>query len=423
VVSPAYLHALDALCQPVRQQDYPNTLAPMQSLLSALGNPHNAYTSVVVAGSVGKGSTCRRLSALLQASGSRVGCYTSPHLHSFRERFMLNCDMMTQDDFAKYYEQVQAAIHETGHRFSTFEQATALALLWFKAQHAEIAVLEVGIGGRWDAVNVVQNSLAVFTPIEAEHQAMLGGSLESIATHKAGIIQPGGCAVSMHQEPLVEGILQAEADAKLARLTFCPEHPPQGESPISALAKQAWLHLAQRGIVPRRAYDPDVPFLPLAGRLETLSREGHQLVIDGGHTARSVLYLRAYLESLRQDGEPVHLLIGLLSDKNAAAYLQPFDQPGYHLTLAAAPAHRATTPQALYEAVNWQQAQVRVSDSLSDALAAFCGFEHRLAGVAGSLRMAAAAREACGLLDEAALAEAEATRRLFDGAGYLSRLP
>lgn len=423
MVAPAYHQALNALCQPIRQQDYPNTLAPIQALMTALGDPQTAYVQVVVAGSVGKGSTCRLLSELLQASGLRVGCYTSPHLHSFRERFMLNCQMISQADFAQQYERVQAAMQQLDHRYSTFEQATALALLWFKAQHADIVVLEVGIGGRWDAVNVVQNSLAVFTPIEAEHQAMLGGSLESIAAHKAGIIQHGGCAVSAHQSPVVQDILQVEADEKLARLLFCPEHTIPPETPISALAKQGWLHLAQRGIVPRRAYDPNVEFKPLPGRLETLHHDGKRLVIDGGHTAFSAAHLQAHLRDIAPEGTPAHLLIGLLSDKNAAAYLQPFDQPNYHITLVAAPASRTAKPETLYAAVNWQHASVTVSESLQATLDSFCTFEHDIAVIAGSLRMAAAAREACGLLDADALEEASATRRLFDGADYLARLP
>src|SRR6185503_972995 len=191
--------------------------------------------SVVVTGSTGKGTTCLRLAELLSIAGLNVGLYTSPHLHLFRERFAVlvssdgsrrlnidlqnrSCRLITQSEFVEIAQIVFTAQQKLDHRYSTFESATAIALLWFAKQQVEIAVLEIGIGGRFDAVNAVTNVLAVFTPIEAEHISMLGGSLESVAWHKAGIIQPNGQAISVPQVPEVMAVLEREAYEKGAAL-------------------------------------------------------------------------------------------------------------------------------------------------------------------------------------------------------------
>ncbi|MEP7294345.1 MAG: Mur ligase family protein, partial [Chloroflexota bacterium] len=292
-----YFEMLRAIAQPIRATDLPHSLDQVQRLLDVIDKPQQHYPAVVVTGSTGKGTTCARLAQLLSKAGMKVGLYTSPHLHSFRERFVLldesedsALEMISQPEFVGTARRVLAAERALDTRYSTFETATAMALTWFAEQQIEIAVLEVGIGGRFDAVNAVANQLAVFTPIEAEHVAMLGGSLEAVAWHKAGIIQPNGAAVSVPQTPEVMAVLRREAKEKTATLevgddllsliTQYTERRWRLKPPaISYVATDSkgrpkQIRQAQRSAPPRG----------LPGRLEQEIINGHSVMIDGGHT-------------------------------------------------------------------------------------------------------------------------------------------
>src|SRR5689334_5237867 len=143
-----YADALRLIAQPIRAADLPHTLDHMKRLLAALGNPQQAYPCVVAAGSVGKGTTCHQIAALMNEH-HKVGLYTSPHLHSFRERFAINGRLILQAEFIEHMEIVQQAADKLDTHYSTFELATALALCWFRQQAVDIAVLEIGIGGRY----------------------------------------------------------------------------------------------------------------------------------------------------------------------------------------------------------------------------------------------------------------------------------
>jgi folylpolyglutamate synthase/dihydropteroate synthase len=254
-------------------------------------------------------------------------------------------------------------------------------------------VLEIGIGGRYDAVNAVANMLAVFTPIEAEHVAMLGGSLESVAWHKAGIIQPGGRAVSVPQLPSVMAVLEREASEKGAKLSVAED-----------LAKD--FPIGSR------------PPLRVPGRLEPVIIGDHNVIIDGGHTANAANYLRQFMGKTAS----IRLIVGMLRDKNVPAYLKVFDAPNVHFVYTRAPGDRALTPDELLERYTPTQASVTLTPSLDAALRDVGGAPEPLIVVCGSLRMAAAAREAFGLLTPDALDEARRTRAIFEGEGYLGKL-
>ena len=408
-----YLEALNRLCQPIRKVDWDFNLRPMRELLAAMGNPQQNLRAVVVTGSSGKGSTCAGMAHLLRANGRTVGLYTSPHLHSFRERFVFNGERISFDDFVAGAEIVQQAASQIEHRFSTFENATALALWWFARQTPDIVVLETGLGGRFDAVNVVENKLALFTHIEAEHAALLGGSLDSVAWHKAGIIRPSGQAISVAQSLPVATILRHEAETQQANLSFVED---------TALVVTACQTLAELGLVPPLRVESagDVSLLP--GRLEQVTVAGRRVLIDGGHTPEAGRYLYNEIIHLCGATAPVQMVIGLLDDKNAAGYLKTFDSPRFHITLTRAPGHRGADPGSLVAQGIFRQAQVTVEPSLSAALAEVHEGSQNLFVVAGSLRMAAIARETYGLLDANELAEARATRAIFEGEGYLGKL-
>ena len=406
-----YFDALNRMVQPIRASHLPQTLEPMQRLLAALDHPERAFPSVVVAGSTGKGTTCTQIAALL-GHHSKVGRYTSPHLHSFRERFAVNDHLISQQDFTVISETVLQAAAGLATQYSTFELATALALCWFRQQGVEIAVLEIGIGGRYDAVNAVPNVLAVITPIEREHAAMLGGTLTSIAHHKAGIIQPQGYAISAPQNPEVAAVLRQEAVRQQASLAT--------ES-IDSLAVAACANLMQRTVVPDAVLPAASPVVHLAGRMELVEREGMRWLIDGAHTPTSGQRLRDHVDRLDASGS-IHLIVGMLRDKAAVDFLAVFDAARFRILLTQTGSHRALAPQAMQEAAALKHATITLEPDLQAALRQAMRRATGLTVITGSLRTAALAREHLGLLTPEELSEAQRTRTLFEGVDYLSKL-
>ncbi len=192
-------------------------LARTRRVLHALGDPHLGLRIVHVAGSKGKGSTAANVDAILTAAGLRTGFYSSPHLHTFRERIRVDGQLIAQQDVVRLLAQCQPAI-EAVPGITTFEIMTVLALLHFAQQQVDWVVLEVGLGGRLDATNVVTPAVSVITPISFEHTALLGDTLAKIAREKAGIIKPGVPVVVAPQEAEALAVFQEIAAAQGARL-------------------------------------------------------------------------------------------------------------------------------------------------------------------------------------------------------------
>lgn len=182
-------------------------LEEMQTLVAALGHPERRFRSILVAGTNGKGSTCATLASILQAAGVRTGLYTSPHLERVNERLRVNGEAIGDDDFARHYFHVDdcANLLVAEGRLpgppSFFEMLTALAFEAFAAAEAEIAVLEVGMGGRLDATNVVDPLLSVITDISLDHTEWLGDTITLIAREKAGILRQNGVLITLPQHP------------------------------------------------------------------------------------------------------------------------------------------------------------------------------------------------------------------------------
>jgi dihydrofolate synthase/folylpolyglutamate synthase len=186
-------------------------------LLDALGNPQQACRIVHVAGTNGKGSTCAMIESGLRAAGYRTGLFTSPHLVEPTERIRIDGEPVPAAQFAAAFDQVHACAERLlrAERIDLhptyFESVTAMALLLFRECAVEFTVLEVGLGGRLDATNAVAPELCVITPIDFDHEAFLGNSLESIAWEKAGILKPGVAAVFARQRPEALAVLEARA--------------------------------------------------------------------------------------------------------------------------------------------------------------------------------------------------------------------
>jgi dihydrofolate synthase/folylpolyglutamate synthase len=180
-------------------------LDPIRSLLERLQNPQNGYPTILIAGTNGKGSVAAMTAAILSAGGYRTGLYTSPDLTDFRERIRINHVMISRREAADCVEQVKEKVTED---VSYFEFLTAVALLHFHRQRVDIAVLEIGMGGRLDATNVVIPLLSVITNISLEHREYLGNTLEMITREKGGIIKDGGiCLTAAVQKPVIETLM------------------------------------------------------------------------------------------------------------------------------------------------------------------------------------------------------------------------
>ena len=188
-------------------------LVHMRVLLAALDNPERRFSSVLIAGTNGKGSTGSTLASILQASGLRTGLYTSPHLVRINERIRIDGAQIGDDDFALVHDLVDRTAErlvskgELPWHPSFFEMLTAIAFEYFSRRNLDIAVLEVGMGGRLDATNVVEPRVSVITDISLDHQKFLGDTVAEIAAEKAGIIRPGGVVVTLPQQPQANDVI------------------------------------------------------------------------------------------------------------------------------------------------------------------------------------------------------------------------
>ena len=199
----AHGHAVGAADTPPRKFD----LAEMRILMAALGQPETKFPSVLIAGTNGKGSTAAMLAGILQAAGYRTGLYTSPHLTRVNERVQIDRIQISDDDFARLYfrvDETAARLLEQGRlpqHPSFFESMTAVAFLYFAEQLVDLAILEVGMGGRLDATNIVAPLISVITDISFDHTEWLGSTIDAIAREKAGILRQNGVLVTLPQHP------------------------------------------------------------------------------------------------------------------------------------------------------------------------------------------------------------------------------
>jgi dihydrofolate synthase / folylpolyglutamate synthase len=190
-------------------------LKAISELLSRLGNPQNSYKTILIAGTNGKGSTAAMTASILQSAGYKTGLYTSPHLVDVRERIAVNGGKISSKDF---YQIIIAVKKEINRPVTYFEVLTAMALLFFQRQKIDIAVLEVGLGGRLDATNVCRPLVSIITNIDFDHMAYLGNSLTTIAREKAGIIKKKGVCITAAKQKIVLAELEIICHQRQSRL-------------------------------------------------------------------------------------------------------------------------------------------------------------------------------------------------------------
>lgn len=385
------------------------SLDRVRAVVDLLGDPQNAAPIVHVTGTNGKTSTSRMVDALLRAFGVRTGGYTSPHLITPRERVLLEGRPITPDRFAATYREIapylelvdERSAEIGGPRLSFFEAMTVLAYACFADAPIEAGVIEVGMGGRWDATNVADAKVAVVAPIALDHTDYLGPDLESIASEKAGIIKPGSVAVLAQQEPEVATILLREAvevDATVAReglefgvlrrevavggqlLTlrglggdyeelFLPLHGAhQAHNAALALAAvEAFLGGGQGRL------DPEIVRAGFAevtspGRLEVV-RRSPTVLLDSAHNPAGA---RALAEALG-DAFTFDRLIGviaILSDKDVAGVLGELEPVLDQVVVTASTSPRAMSADELAELARgiFGAERVTVEQSLVDAI-------------------------------------------------------
>jgi dihydrofolate synthase / folylpolyglutamate synthase len=323
----------------------------ISELLHKLGDPHLKGRFVHVAGTNGKGSTSAMIESGLRHTGLRTGLYTSPHLIEPTERIQINGIPITGDAFAAAFERMPELL-------TYFETVTAMAFLIFSEQ-VEITVLEVGLGGRLDATNVVHPELCVITPIDFDHEVFLGNSIESIASEKAGILKPGVPAIFAPQRPGVLPILRShtreinllpaeeiELHRRGSRFRIggiWVECPLAGAHQVDN-ARVAVTALRQLK-VPDSAIRKGIAATRWPGRLERVS-ESPEVIVDGAHNPAGARALAAYIDRF-YPGERLCLIFGAMRDK-AIGEITEILFPRFHQIILTAPRQqRAASPEAL----------------------------------------------------------------------------
>lgn len=399
-------------------------LRRMLELLSMLGNPHLSPRTVHVAGTKGKGSTAAMIASALSIAGYRTGLYTSPHLHSFRERMAVDGEAIGEDEFAALTDRVKPAVEEVNRRhdygeLTTFEILTAIAFLFFTEQGADSQVLETGLGGRLDATNVVVPELCVLTSISMDHAEVLGDSLAKIAEEKAGIIKKGAQVISAPQHPdAARAIMDAcrrneispvvighdvtwrktafdisgqSFEVKGATGSLTLTIPLLGahqlENAATAVAALEALGV-ESGAIERGLAQVRWP-----GRLEVLKREP-VVMVDAAHNADSARRLKEAIAE-HFGHERLVLILGASSDKDVAGMVTELVPMASDVIATRSRHPRALAPQSLLDELKGHGIEGVMSENVADAveLALEIAGPNDLICVAGSLFVAAQAKE------------------------------
>ncbi len=381
------------------------SLEQVRTLLGALGDPHMRFPSVLIAGTNGKGSTAATLASILIEAGLKVGLYTSPHLERVNERIRIGRTLIADDDFAKYFFRVQDTAQELKRKGripqlpSFFECLTSLASLYFAENAVDIAVLEVGMGGRLDATNVVDPLLSVITDISLDHMEWLGSTIAEITREKAGILRPGGIMVTLPQHPKANQVLGEVADELGLRGVSATAYMPpisvraaqdypvevlgttvELASPLlgahqhrnTALAVAAAVELNRHHGIPvtAAAIASGVSRTSWPGRMERLSREGAEWILDVAHNPAGAWSLRAGLRDARGDGDaaPWILIFSCLQDKPVAELAQILFPLFKQVIFAPIHSLRATPAETLLAAASSTGTPAVAAKSVAEAI-------------------------------------------------------
>ncbi len=344
--------------------------APASSALSKMGRPQDSFYALHVTGTNGKGSVCAMLAGALNRCGHKTGLYLSPHINGPRERISLAGRKISEADFFRLF----CAVRSFGFKLSYFEHLTVMAFLWFKERGARFAAVETGLGGRLDATNVFKKSLAIIAGVSLEHAGALGGSLKSIAAHKAGIIK-AGCSVVTSASGTALAVIRRRAAAAGANLfqagtdrrlkavgahIFYREARP-GSRPLRLAMKGAYqlynAGLAMKALetlrkdgyrIPAAAAAAGLASARLEGRFEIVKNGGVKIIFDGAHNPAA---MAALFSALRESGfaRPV-TLAAIMSDKAAAGLIDIMGAGSRAVVFSGVNSPRAIQPEKLARA-------------------------------------------------------------------------
>ncbi|UKO98024.1 bifunctional folylpolyglutamate synthase/dihydrofolate synthase [Nostoc sp. UHCC 0870] len=402
---------IDSLLQPFQHFGVNLGLSRINRLLANLGNPHHQVSVIHVAGTNGKGSVCAYLSSVLTQAGYRTGRYTSPHLVNWTERICLNEQQISAEEFYELLLKVTAAAKLDSEYPTLFEVVTAAAWLYFAQQQVDIAVVEVGLGGRLDATNVISEPLVtVITSISREHWQQLGNTIAEIAGEKAGILKPGCPAVVGKLPPDAEDVVRSLAQ-ELQCLLITPQpaseiHPGwaeyqsihnsklikyplplQGQIQLnnSALALATLEILQQKGWqISEEAIINGMAKTKWPGRMQWVNWHNHKLLIDGAHNPAAAQVLRNYVDTLNTQN--ITWVMGMLSTKDHADIFKFLLKPNDRLYLVPVPDNSSANPIELAKLANdicpdLQDCQIypdlisslTIAVSATDSLVVLCG--------------------------------------------------
>ena len=374
-------------------------LERMRDFMHALGDPQENLHYVHIAGTNGKGSACVMTQSIMTAAGFRTGLYISPHLDQFNERISIDGETISDADLRRLAARVRAAAETLGEEPTDFEMITAMAFCWFEEQHCDLVVLEVGMGGRLDATNVISHpEVCAIMHIGLDHTEFLGDTVEQVAAEKAGILKPGADCVLYHQLPGVMDVVQQRfADVNpdaAARLVitdpsaftartrtidgqvFDYRNRPelriqllgnyQMENAMAVLDIIDCLQLRGWGIT-EDAIRAGLAQATWPGRFEVLSREP-LLIVDGAHNPNGVEALVGTIRAYFPD-QKINFVMGVMKDKDYHTMLRLIAPYAARFITELPDAHRALRPEQLKSEIRaYFDGPVETADSVTAAV-------------------------------------------------------
>ncbi|WP_420263673.1 bifunctional folylpolyglutamate synthase/dihydrofolate synthase [Candidatus Magnetominusculus dajiuhuensis] len=353
-------------------------LANITHISDLLAAPQTAYKTIHVAGTNGKGSTCAMLQGILMEKGYKTGIFTSPHMVRFTERIKVDGGEISPDDVVALTEEINQAISGVDGLTPTFfEFVTAIAFLYFRKQGVDWAVFETGMGGRFDATNIIMPEASVITNINIDHREFLGNTIEEIAVEKAGIIKRGTPVITTSQTPGALGVIRQKAAQQNARLeVFGEDFDAQpirqditgttfkyrGGSGIEALTipftgghqvenAACAVRCAELLFNSTEGIESALRGIKWPGRCELVRHAGMDVLLDGAHNPAAAAALSSTLHDLylRQSFSEVILIFGAMADKDTVGMLRALMPTANTLILSAPSYERAARPEVLLE--------------------------------------------------------------------------
>lgn len=356
----SYLYNSVPMFQQVGSSAYKEGLENTLNMDKHFGYPHHSFRCIHIAGTNGKGSCSHTIAAILQESGYRVGLYTSPHLIDFRERIRINGEMIPEEYVIRFVEEERTFFEPLSPSF--FELTTAMAFRYFADENIDVAVIEVGLGGRLDCTNIINPDLCIITNISLDHTQFLGDTLEKIAKEKAGIMKKKVPVIIGETTPETRPVFLEKAKEMDAPIYFAEEinennypdieyelkgvyQEKNKRTVLSALPilKERGFHIEEQSV--RSGFARVIELTGLMGRWQKL-QDLPPLVCDTGHNVGGISYVVAQLK--QQSYHQLHIIIGMVNDKDIEGVLALLpEQATYYFTKASV--KRALPEEELYK--------------------------------------------------------------------------